>query len=1257
MEDPQVSLEGIATETELVQSLHDSASEENSQIPLKAQSQREEIRETVPFKTLFRYATKSDKILMAFGLIAAAINGATMPIYSILLGELFNALASPNGVVAGVFPVSMKLLGLGFVALISAMCSHGFWSVTSQKQVKLMREKYLESVLRQEIGWWDQQNPGDLSSRLTLDSKKIEDAIGTSVAAFVQHLSRFLAGLIIGVIYGWQLALLIIAVSPFLVVIGGVVGKLMMTLDEQSTKAFSKAASVAEEVLSAVRTVAAFNAQAQELSRFDVELENIRKSGERKSWINGMMFGSILLIFYTIYGVSFWFGAKLIFWQTTNSRTGLPYTGGDILTTFFGIFSGSFALGQLAPHVTDILGGKTAGYRLLSVIDRASSSERSETNKKQLLELKGNISFVDVKFKYPTRPDIQVLKGISFEVKAGETVALVGESGCGKSTCVSLLEKFYEADEGKIVIDDQIDLKDLQVDWWRRNVALVAQMPILFQGSIADNISCGMHGASRDDVIAAAKRAHAHSFIEQLPDGYDTKVGGFGATSLSGGQKQRIAIARALIRNPRILLLDEATSALDNESERTVQLALDELMNEEKGALTCIVVAQRLSTIKNADKILVFSEGKIVEEGSHNALMALQGKYYNLIQSQERIALDAEEKEGPQTSDLLSPKEKIEDSITATVHQAGEEDLDLQAKLFSFGYIWQLIRPHWVYFVMALASAIATSAYIPLIGYAISRIITVFYSPDMEELKQESTKYTWLMVVMGVANLLFQIGTNAGVGVLGERLAIQLRHNVFRSLLRQEIGYFDLPENAAGTLTHRISDHTERVRKIISDWIGTILIIILTTLVALLIAYLTNWRLALLLTGLVPFIILAGVGNLLSMKTKFGSEELEEASRVASEAIIGIHTVASLSAEGQTVGKYSDSLKVPYKAGIRSGVITGIAKGGSEFMLFVTYSGTLLFAAYLLQENLADFNEIPQVFFVIILSFQHIGTLVEWLPDIKKAIDSLKAVLEMQSRVSAIDPEVDESVPVDASKGTIALEGVTFRYPSRPDALVLDNLSLELAPGRVTALVGSSGSGKSSVIQLLERYYDPEGGQVVFKGKQLRKLPLQGWRSNVGYVSQEPVLFNRTIRENILYGKTDASDLEVEEAARAANVLEFAAKFPDGLDTLVGSRGAQLSGGQRQRVAIARALLRNPPILLLDEATSALDNESERLIQDALAKVCVNRTTLLVAHRLSTVRNADKIIMMSQGKVVETGTHDELMARNGAYAALVAAGN
>ncbi|KAL6621268.1 hypothetical protein ACP70R_033700 [Stipagrostis hirtigluma subsp. patula] len=416
-----------------------------------------------------------------------------------------------------------------------------------------------------------------------------------------------------------------------------------------------------------------------------------------------------------------------------------------------------------------------------------------------------------------------------------------------------------------------------------------------------------------------------------------------------------------------------------------------------------------------------------------------------------------------------------------------------------------------------------------------------------------------------------------------------------------------------------------------------------------------NWKLALIITVVIPLVGFQAYAQMKFLKglNKNAKLKYEEASQVATDAIGGIRTVASFGAEKKVMDAYEKKCESPIRQGIREGVVGGLGFGFSFLAFYFTYALCFYVGAKFVQQGTATFPEVFRVFFVLVLATSGISRTSAVGADSTKANDAAISIFEILDRKSKIDYTSEEGVTIPSVRGDIEFQNVCFKYPSRPNIQIFKNLSLVIPSGKTIALVGESGSGKSTVIALLERFYDPDSGKILLDNVELRTLKVS-WQQ-VGLVAQEPVLFNNTIRTNIAYGKQEeASEEEIIAAAEAANAHQFISALPDGYNTIVGERGIQLSGGQKQRVAIARAIIKDPKVLLLDEATSALDAESERVVQEALDQVMVGRTTVVVAHRLSTISGADSIAVLKNGAIVEKGRHDELIRiKDGTYASLV----
>ncbi|KAH9508579.1 ATP-dependent translocase ABCB1 [Bulinus truncatus] len=1135
------------------------------------------------------------------------------------------------------FAIYYCIIGGG--VLIASYLQGSLWMTAAERQAHRIRQHFLKNILRQDIGWFDTHEAAELNTRLADDITKIQDGIGDKMGSFVQWFASFVAGFVIGFANGWKLTLVILAVSPFLVGAAGLFSKLAASMTSKELEAYAKAGGVAEEVFGAIRTVVAFGGQEKESDRYASNLTEAQKFGVKKGFTNGASMGFIWFVIFCCYALGFWYGGKLV-----RDEKDI-YSLGKMIIVFFSVLIGAFSLGNAAPSIQSLSTARGAAHIIYQLIDLKSAIDSSSEEGKKPQSLNGTIKFQNIFFSYPSRSTVQVLNGLNLDVLPGQTIALVGASGCGKSTTIQLLLRFYDPLQGQILLDNT-DIKELNIKWLRRNIGLVSQEPVLFATTIAENIRYGRDDVTMEEIIQATKNANAYDFITKLPDKFDTLVGERGA-QLSGGQKQRIAIARALVRDPKILLLDEATSALDTESESIVQDALD----KARLGRTTIVIAHRLSTIKNADIIVGFDKGVAVERGTHEELMAVKGIYYQLVTNQSQAKDEDEEKsaEEKQRERSLSQNGAVKDfnrQLTNVEDKNVEKDKLPNAP---FTRLMKLNAPEWHFILLGCFSSIFNGGVQPAFAVIFSRILGVFAN-TVDEQEKQIQMYSLILVGLGVVSFITMFLQGYMFGRSGEALTKRLRDLTFRSMLKQDIGWFDDHKNSVGALTTRLASDASLVQGVTGIRLGTALMSFANMGVAIIISFIYGWKLTLVILGFMPFIAIGGVMQIKLLAGQAGQnkEALEDAGKVAVESIENIRTVASLSKESVFFQNYMDKLTNPYKQALKRAHLVGITYASSQAIIYFAYAAAFVLGAYLIDEGDMEFPDVFLVFGAIVFGAMGMGNASAFAPDVGKAQTAAKHIIYLLDSKPTLDySSPDGLVLQDSCKADIKFESVTFRYPTRPTVQVAQGLTFSVSPGETLALVGSSGCGKSTSVQLIERFYDVESGSVTFAETDVRKLNLKWLRSQIGIVSQEPILFDRSIAENIAYGDNTrvVTMDEIMQAARGANIHEFITSLPEGYATNVGAKGTQLSGGQKQRVAIARALIRNPKILLLDEATSALDTESEKIVQEALDKAREGRTCIVIAHRLSTIKNSDKICVVSHGKVAETGTHNELMSK------------
>lgn len=1138
----------------------------------------------VKYGTLYRYASNWDKVFLVIATICAIGGGAALPLMTVIFGNLSGHFSGYFlGTLKEDFSTIMNRYVLYFVYLaigefVLVYVSTVLFIYVGEHITSKTRDRYLKAILRQNIGFFDKLGAGEVTTRITADTNLVQEAVSEKVALTLSGVASFFAAFIIGFIKFWKLTLICMSTVVAIIVTMAAGGRFMGMWNRKSLAAYASGGSVAEEVFSSIRNAVAFGTQDKLAKSYDRHLIEAMRWGIRSKSMMACMIGSLLCLIFLNYGLAFWMGGRFL----TGGETNLA----SILTIIMAVMIGAFSFGNIGPNIHHFVSGVAAGAKIFATIDRDSPLDPESDSGEKLDHVEGNLELRNVKHIYPSRPEVVVMEDISLVIPAGKTTALVGASGSGKSTIVGLVERFYDPVGGQVLLDGH-DVSTLNVRWLRQQVALVQQEPVLFSLSIRENIRNGLVGSRFEQeteeeqerrIIEAAKKANAHDFIISLPQGYDTEVGERGFL-ISGGQKQRVAIARAIVSDPKILLLDEATSALDTKSEGVVQKALD----AAAVGRTTIVIAHRLSTIRTADNIVVMKNGRIVEQGTHNSLLERDGAYAALVAAQrlhddderspieEKAAVETEaeldriatKKSESSASESTDPADKrialgrttSTKSVSSKVLAEKDQEREPKYSLWILiKFIASFNKTEWPFLILGLLFNIIAGAAQPVQGVFFAKAIVALSQPlsRAQQIRHDVDFWALMYLMLAFVQLIAMFTQGISLAICSEKLVHRARDQAFRHFLRQDITFFDKDDNSAGALTSFLSTETTHLSALSGSTLGVLLSCSSTIIIAVVVSLAIGWKLALVCMCALPIIL--GTGYLrfkiLAKFTATAQNSYKKSAGYACEHTNAIRTVASLTIEDKIYQAYRGQLDDQIRESLKSNLKNSTFYAASQSLMFLGMALAFWYGGTLISSGEYSLFQFFLVYSEIIFGTQSAGTVFSFAGDMSKARNAANELKKLFERKPAIDPWNTDGVRAEGVQGHVEFRDVHFRYPTRPDVPVLRGLNLIVKPGQYVALVGSSGCGKSTTIALMERFYDPLAGGVFVDGMEISTLELNDYRDHIALVSQEPTLYQGTIKDNILLGLSGTSgDGEVDEAriiqaCKDANIYDFIISLP-----------------------------------------------------------------------------------------------------------------
>ncbi|KAE9370183.1 P-loop containing nucleoside triphosphate hydrolase protein, partial [Stipitochalara longipes BDJ] len=1168
-------------------------------------------------------------------------------------------------------------VGIGnFLSIVS-------WNYSGVNITRRTRTRYFESVLRKDVTYLDRISAAEITAHLGNDFDSFQEGISEKIGYTLFSFSTTVSAFSIAFYRNWKLAAVMTCVLPAMFVPTALLSMYASQWAALAAKFSTDALATAEEVLSSIRVVQSLGVPSMLFGKYDKGLQLMEKAATKRMVAQSTLVGNIHFVIFAAYALAFWEGTRLLMKGETQV--------GIVVNVLFVTIMGSFALGQTLRQLQSFGQSVVSGQKILEMIDRKPEIDIEKAHVVIPQDPRGEIVFKNVRFAYAGRPDVPVLDNFNLKIEPGKMTAIVGVSGSGKSTVAHLLNRLYDPSSGSVQLDG-VDIRQYSVSAVRAYAALVPQDCVMFSKSVADNILDGLQGTLHQHnevdylrlIIDACKIADAHEFVEQLPNKYHTIIGPQGI-SLSGGQVQRLAIARAIISNPKLLVFDEATSALDVVSEERICTAV--YQHRRKIAATTVVIAHKLSTIRTADKIVFVENGKVAEEGTHEQLVARKGAYYRLLEANAHKTDNLIQSSiiGPTSLGIKSSKCStsafVRHSASDFLRSSETESPISPGNITEKGAMLELFDPvqggfiarHFQIFTKSVKllpfnknepwmlcgflGSILLGATYPAQTVIFASLVHQFSNVTVSqetEIQHKINRFCLYFFVIALCKAFIYVSTTILFETCNRKMIGQIRRLLFDKFCRNNISWFEEDGHGVATLLSILENCSLLQAFHCGTW-SIYIAIAVNLLAAVVLSFSFAWHLAVVSTAVIPLYILTAF-----VRFKFLSAfqanikvQIARSTAIACEAASSFRTVAVLGIHSSLTRRYEEALLKSQQKAFTNNLRASAIFSLSQSITYLANALLIWYGAKLIAEGYINTFGFFICFISVMFVAQDVSELFTHNPNRMGASVFYEDLLKVVGVDGLTRTEVMANFCQGSnhSDGSVEFQDVSFAYPGTPQKVILNGLNVSIKSGQYVAFVGASGQGKSTIVNLLQGFYQRQSGKILIEGQDIQEMDIYELRKSLGWVCQEPTIFDGTVKFNILLGidQPDVPIQDLEDACRTANILEFIQSLPEGFNTQCGRRGFNLSGGQKQRIAIARALIRRPRILLLDEATSALDYHSELEVREGLKRACEGRTVLAIAHRLSSISEADLICVLQDGVIIESGSHDELMSRESRY--------